>query len=316
MAGERITNIGKMKRYLIPILIVLVLASVSCIGCAQTHKPIPALKEDNPSWNEAQVIDHLYAYLTSKAEQVGGFETELGKMRISAKFQQVVVDALLETIRDSTKWPPSEQVYLECYSIPVYVDTTKRLAGYNGSSWWMVTIEGQWLVNERTGEVKAENEAAKQLLRDITHNSEPSLIFRLSDMVNDSYYWNSSWDADSLYRTLISTNRLYHQDHTYVKGVSDCDDMAIDIWNILYNKGITSVIVVGNLDIDEEGFTKSNHAWLLVMHKDTGYRIFIIETTNGETYVFDPKTMDFAQYLQGYFFASPSDLKAGIRERW
>ena len=143
--------------------------------------------------------------------------------------------------------------------------------------------------------------------------SPPSKIFRLSDMVYDSHYWNSNWDAASLYQALISINRLYHQSHTYIEGVFDCDDMSIDIWNILYKQGITSVIVVGNLYIDKEGFTKSDHAWLLVMHKDTGYRIFIIEPTNGETYGFDLKSMALAQYLQGYFFASPSDLREIIK---
>lgn len=165
-----------MKRYLIPILIVSVLA-LSVIGCAQSHKPTPALKEDKPSWSEAQVIDYLYAYLVDKAEQVGGIEAELGEFRISENFRQVVVDANLETIRESTTWPPSEEVSLKFFSLPVYVDSTKRLASYTEDSWWMVTIrDWQWLVNERTGEIKAENEAAKQLLRDITRNSYYDLI--------------------------------------------------------------------------------------------------------------------------------------------
>ena len=151
-------------------------------------------------------------------------------------------------------------------------------------------------------------------LSPITQTPSPqSQIFRLSDMVNDSRYWNSSWDANSLYQTLISINKSYHQNHTYIEGVFDCDDMAVDIWNILYKQGITSVIVAGNLYIDKEGFTQSDHAWLIVMHKDTGYRIFIIEPTNGETYGFDLKSMALAQYLQGYFFASPSDLREIIK---
>jgi hypothetical protein len=145
--------------------------------------------------------------------------------------------------------------------------------------------------------------------------SLPTRIFTLTDMVYDSHYWNSSWDAASLYQALISTNRTYHQNHTYIEGVFDCDEMATDIWNILYKQGVTSVIVVGNLDIDKERFTKSDHAWLLVMHKDTGYRIFIIEPTNGETYAFNLETKAFAQYLQGYFFASPSDFRGDTRER-
>ena len=151
-------------------------------------------------------------------------------------------------------------------------------------------------------------------LSPITQTPSPqSRIFRLSDMVYDSRYWNSSWDVNSLYQTLISINKSYHKNHTYIEGVFDCDEMAIDIWNILYDQGVTSVIVAGNLDINKEGFTESNHAWLLVMHKDTGYRIFIVEPTNGDTYAVGPKTPEFEQYVQGYFFASPSDFRAYTR---
>ena len=74
-------------------------------------------------------------------------------------------DAMKETIRDSTTWPPSEKVSLEFFYSPVYVGSTKRLAGYTDGSRWIVTIgDSEWLVNERTGEVKAENEAAALLL--------------------------------------------------------------------------------------------------------------------------------------------------------
>ena len=90
--------------------------------------------------------------------------------------------------------------------------------------------------------------------------------------------------------------------------------MAIDIWNILYEQGIASVIGVGNLDIDQEKFAQIDHAWLVVMHndmhnEDDGWHIFILEPTNGETYAFDIKTMAFSEYLQGYFFESPSDFE-------
>ena len=141
----------------------------------------------------------------------------------------------------------------------------------------------------------------------------PVLVFQLSDLLDDSHYWNSSWDGDTLYQTLISINRLYHKNHAYIKGVFDCDDMAIDIWNILYKQGVTSVIGVGNLELDQEKFTQVDHAWLIVMYKDmykdAGWYIFILEPTNGETYAFDFRTKAFSPYLQGYFFASPSDFE-------
>lgn len=148
--------------------------------------------------------------------------------------------------------------------------------------------------------------------------SVPSHSFPRADVVKHSEYWNASWGALELYQKLISFNSSYHKENTYIEGVFDCNDMAVDIWNILYKQGIVSVIVAGNLDIDKERFAECNHAWLLILHrdKDSLYRIFIIEPTNGETYAFDPETKTLVQYMQGYFYSSPSDLRADIRERW
>ena len=145
--------------------------------------------------------------------------------------------------------------------------------------------------------------------------SLPPRVFVLSDLLDDSHYWNSSWDANTLYQALISINRLYHKNHAYIKGVFDCDDMAIDIWDILYEQGITSVIGVGNLELGQEKITQVDHAWLIVMHKNAGYRFFILEPTNGETYAYDPTTMVFLQYLQGYFFMSSYDFDMARKGR-
>jgi len=143
----------------------------------------------------------------------------------------------------------------------------------------------------------------------------PVLVFQLSDFIDDPHYWNLSWDGGTLYGTLISINRLYHKNHAYIKGVFDCDDMAIDIWDILYEQGITSVIGVGNLELGQEKITQVDHAWLIVMHKNAGSRFFILEPTNGETYAFDPRTTVFSQYLQGYFFVSSSDFDMARKGR-
>ena len=131
----------------------------------------------------------------------------------------------------------------------------------------------------------------------------------VDDMIDDSYYWNSSWDATDFYHTLISINRSYHQNHTYIEDVFDCDNMVVDLWNILYEQGIISVIGVGNLAIGGEKLMQSDHAWLIVFHKDILYRVYAIETTNGEIYAMNPETKAFGEYFEGYYFASPSDFR-------
>ena len=136
--------------------------------------------------------------------------------------------------------------------------------------------------------------------------------------VYDTKYWNTDWDIDKLSQTLRSINRQYYKTHAYIEGEFDCNDMVVELWNVYYEKGISSVIVVGNLDLENESFAQSDHAWLLVTI--FGARVFAVEPTNSEVYtiIYDIDSDDeqFKQYLEGYYFALPSDLRAAIGDRW
>ena len=111
-------------------------------------------------------------------------------------------------------------------------------------------------------------------------NASPSHYFQLIDIIMDSQYWNTGWDATELYQTLWSINKSYREKHTYIKDVFDCDDMTIDLWNLLYEQGMTSVIAVGNLDMNNEKFRECDHTWLVIIHRgeDTLYQLFAIES--------------------------------------
>jgi len=144
-----------------------------------------------------------------------------------------------------------------------------------------------------------------------THNIPPK------DLIDDSQYWNTDWEPGELYQTICSINESYHEEHTYIEGVLDCSDMVLDIWDMLSNQGIISVIIIGNPDLDKETFAECNHVWLLVQHKeDAGFRVFFIETTNGEIYTLDPDKKELMQYLEGYYYSSPSDARADFWGRW
>lgn len=114
-----------------------------------------------------------------------------------------------------------------------------------------------------------------------------------------------------LYQTLWSTNKSYREKHTYIEDVFDCDDMTIDLWNLLYKQGMTSAIVAGNLDMNNEKLRECDHTWLVIIHRgeDALYQLFAIESTNGEVYAYDKNTRAFEQYFQGYYYSSPSDFK-------
>ncbi|MBN2075185.1 MAG: hypothetical protein JW762_06515 [Dehalococcoidales bacterium] len=158
-------------------LAILILVSGLWIGCSQSPESSDAIPKDNPNWSEAQVIEYLYAYVIKKAEQFGGYEGVVLTMRLDYHFINAVHVANIETIREATRLP-LEKTSLEFCSL-VYVDSLKRLAAYTGGGYWMITTEdSKWLINERTGEVKGENEAAKQILRDIARNSYYDVIHK------------------------------------------------------------------------------------------------------------------------------------------
>lgn len=142
----------------------------------------------------------------------------------------------------------------------------------------------------------------------------PNHNIPIEEVIKDSQYLNTSWNAITLYQTISSINEKYYREHVLIGDKSASDDMAIDIWNILRKQGITSIIVTGNLGLENERFRERNHTWLLINHRseDAGYRIFIIEPTNGKVGAFDKSTNAGLQYLQGYYYSSPSNFRADI----
>jgi len=56
-----------MKRYLIPVLVLLVLASGLVVGCGQEAKPTPTPTKDLPSLRSDEVCALVYNYLDSRA---------------------------------------------------------------------------------------------------------------------------------------------------------------------------------------------------------------------------------------------------------
>lgn len=96
----------------------------------------------------------------------------------------------------------------------------------------------------------------------------------------------------------------YYETHTYVgNDVFDCDNMAIDVWNILKTKGINAEIAVGNVDLDEYDIDDWNHAW--IMAEVAPNKWLAIECTGG--YIVYKE--DNPRYYYAHFFKNPKSLK-------
>jgi len=147
---------------------------------------------------------------------------------------------------------------------------------------------------------------------------EPAHSMTWQEVESNPIYWNTNWrglDAE-LQTTAYDVASDYFQTHTYIENETDCNDMSIDVWNMLHTKGITSVIVVGNQSLDDEYFAECDHAWLLVFNSK-GYS-FALEITEGTLFFAEDVRSDpqIDQYWEGYLYAKPSDLKADTVWRW
>jgi len=145
----------------------------------------------------------------------------------------------------------------------------------------------------------------------------------LGEIVNNPAYWNMAWQEKTgeLQVVCRRVNQQYLKTHTYIKGETDCNDMAIDIWNMLQTEGIVSILVTGNIDIPNPTFAQCNHTWLVILGFEKGYskpKYFFLEPTNGEVYFYEDRERNpqLKFYEWGYFYIKPSDLKEDFKERW
>jgi len=145
----------------------------------------------------------------------------------------------------------------------------------------------------------------------------------LKEIVNNPAYWNMAWQEKhaEMQGVCRRINQQYLTTHTYIKGETDCNDMAIDIWNMLQTEGITSILVAGNIDIPNPTFAQCNHTFLelFIFDKENSKpNYFFLEPTNGEVYFYEDaeRNPQLKNYEWGYFYIKPSDLREDFKERW
>lgn len=93
----------------------------------------------------------------------------------------------------------------------------------------------------------------------------------------------------------------YYKTHTYVTDdVFDCDNMAMDVWNLVESQGINAEIAVGNVNIKDASIKDINHAWVVAEISPQTW--VAIECTGGYTTHDD-------NYYSGYFFDNPKNYQ-------
>ena len=140
----------------------------------------------------------------------------------------------------------------------------------------------------------------------------------MMDLEDASQYWNTAWRGHSseLYDEILILTTAYFETHKYVFGETDCNDMAVDVWQKLLDSGIISLIVVGNLGKSYESFLECNHAWLMVYSSKGSAAA--MDLARGKVFVWEDVRINpqLRQYWEGFVYESPSDLLVDFEKRW
>jgi len=71
-----------------------------------------------------------------------------------------------------------------------------------------------------------------------------------------------NYDADAAEEAVMDVCSEYKDSLVYIEGETDCNDMAIYLWNMLQKRGVKTLLVLGTLDGGPTPFADCNHAWL------------------------------------------------------
>lgn len=156
--------------------------------------------------------------------------------------------------------------------------------------------------------LEQENAALQETIKP----TKPTHNLSFKEVSGRTDYWNLAWEDADLQKTAKDVNAAYYQWHYYIKGQTDCNDMAVDIWDMLKKKGVISLIAFGNIEMDNEPWSQCNHVWIVILNSSG--KAFALEPTNGQLYF--KGDANAKQYMENFLYALPSDLRADLGSRW
>lgn len=167
---------------------------------------------------------------------------------------------------------------------------------------------------------------------------ETSAVFQQT--VSRKSLENPSWDPQNLETTVTALAIAYEATHPYQEPDHVCRHMAMEFWQVLKDKGISSLIAVGNPDRQKEWrlLFQCDHAWIIVLGKN-GLNLGV-ECTSGKVYSpgymrlyeqacelasakygqassqwrmakadYDREYLEYAQHLEAYLYLTPGAFK-------
>lgn len=87
----------------------------------------------------------------------------------------------------------------------------------------------------------------------------PEYNLRGSELDSPTYI---NYNADATEEAIIDVCSEYKDSLVYMRGETDCNDMAVYLWNMLQKRGVKTLLVIGTPDGEYTPFDECDHAWL------------------------------------------------------
>ena len=143
-----------------------------------------------------------------------------------------------------------------------------------------------------------------------TSNTGP--LHAIQGEIDDPVYMNYNDDVEGDINDVCYEFLQYMP--TYMEGETDCDDMAVYLWNKLQEKGVKTLLVVGSDDGKNTPFNECDHAWLQCRTPTGGITIEptipAVIFSNGYRTFSTPAEIDafVANYLRENLSCSPREV--------
>ena len=153
-------------------------------------------------------------------------------------------------------------------------------------------------LQEAKAEIEDQYEAAQTEVNELLGQVD-ELLGQVKDLTGQYVL-----EGATLAETAANIIRYYHDTHVYdVYDMFVCADMAAEVWNMLKAQGISSTIVVGDINNPINNIIQSNHSWVLAEIAPGEY--LALETTGGRVVLESENPL----YYRGWTYDTPAKAK-------
>jgi len=212
-----------MKRTLFLVLILCLVAGLGVVSCVSDTEP--SGQTETPSGQE---------------QQISQLESRISELESRIQEQQESYTSLLEehtdTLRELRDLEKAQtELEAEYQALKKEYEDLLDTCDSSGTG----RIEE---LKEQISDLESENTRLRAEVARLSEKLTPSPDHALnpSEVWRNPDFKSNGWpDSYELQTKVEEMTQQYHEKHTYMEGEFDCDDIAIELWNMLLTEGVS-----------------------------------------------------------------------------